>query len=81
MILSLLNEINVRLTGNINTEIISKEVNFTGELSAKGLLENKTDCTKVDVIPRALVCLPEYTQKGKRVRYESLVKKKKVHLY
>jgi len=40
--------------------------------SAMGLLENKTDYTKVDAFPRAL---PRYTKKGKRVRYESLGKK------
>lgn len=42
--------------------------------SAMGLLENKTDYTKVDAFPRAL---PRYTKKGKRVRYESLGKIKK----
>ena len=51
--------------------------------SAMGLLENKTDYTKVDAFPRAL---PRYMKKGKRVRYESLGKKgkytnKKFHLY
>lgn len=82
--LRLLNEISmlVCLTSNAYLQIIS-EVNLVGMRqvslfrgrvgpSAMGLLENKTDYTKVDAFPRAL---PRYTKKGKCVRYESLGKK------
>lgn len=56
--------------GCASSEVVEEGV----EPSAMGLLENKTDYTKVDAFPRAL---PRYTKKGKRVRYESLGKIKK----
>jgi len=56
--------------GCASSEVVGEGV----EPSAMGLLENKTDYTKVDAFPRAL---PRYTKKGKRVRYESLEKIKK----